>query len=79
MAGVDREGQAVRVTWIGLFVNTVLTLLKYAAGFMGRSAAMIADATHSLTDLATDIVVILGFRVVRKPADDTHDYGHGKV
>lgn len=76
---MDREARAVRVTWIGLFVNTALTLFKYAAGFMGSSAAMIADATHSLTDLATDIVVILGFRIIRKPADDTHDYGHGKV
>lgn len=79
MSGVDRETRAARVTWLGLFVNTGLTLFKYAAGFMGNSAAMIADATHSLTDLATDIVVILGFRIVRKPADDTHDYGHGKV
>jgi len=76
---VDRETRAVRVTWIGFFVNTVLTLFKYAAGFMGNSAAMLADATHSLTDLVTDMVVILGFRIVRKPADDTHDYGHGKV
>lgn len=76
---VDREARAVRVTWIGLVVNTVLTLFKYAAGFLGGSAAMIADATHSLTDLVTDIVVILGFRIVRKPADETHDYGHGKV
>ncbi len=76
---MDRETQAVRVTWIGLAVNTVLTLFKYVAGFLGGSAAMIADATHSLTDLVTDIVVILGFRIVRKPADETHDYGHGKV
>ena len=76
---MDRETRAVRVTWIGLFINTGLTLFKYAAGFMGNSAAMIADATHSLTDLATDIVVILGFRIIRKPADETHDYGHGKV
>jgi len=76
---VDREARAMRVTWLGLVVNTILTLFKYAAGLMGNSAAMIADATHSLTDLVTDIVVILGFRIVRKPADDTHDYGHGKV
>ncbi len=76
---MDREARAMRVTWLGLVVNTILTLFKYAAGLMGNSAAMIADATHSLTDLVTDIVVILGFRIVRKPADDTHDYGHGKV
>lgn len=76
---MDRETRAVRVTWLGLVVNTILTLFKYAAGLMGNSAAMLADATHSLTDLVTDMVVILGFRIVRKPADDTHDYGHGKV
>lgn len=79
VSGVDRETKAVRVTGLGLVINMGLTLFKYVAGFLGHSAAMIADATHSLTDLVTDIVVILGFGIVRKPADETHDYGHGKV
>lgn len=60
-------------------LNLLLTALKYLAGFLGNSAAMIADATHSLSDLITDIIVLFGFRVVDKPADSTHQYGHGKV
>lgn len=45
---------------------------------MGKSAAMIADSIHSLSDFATDIVILWGFRIVKKPADKDHDYGHGK-
>ena len=77
--GEARAARASFVTWIGLVVNIVLTAFKYLAGFLGHSGAMIADATHSLSDLITDVVVILGFRIVSKPADHGHDYGHGKV
>lgn len=56
----------------------VLLVLKFAAGILGNSAAMIADAVHSLSDFLTDIVVIVMVRLSSKPADDDHDYGHGK-
>jgi cation diffusion facilitator family transporter len=79
LRGKARAARASFVTWVGLGVNVALTAFKYAAGFLGHSGAMIADATHSLSDLITDIVVILGFRIVSKPADHGHDYGHGKV
>ncbi|MBU1084075.1 MAG: cation diffusion facilitator family transporter [Candidatus Omnitrophota bacterium] len=75
----SRTFKANRVTWIGLFSNVFLTCLKLLAGIYGKSAAMIADAFHSLSDLGTDIVVLLGFRIIDKPADKSHDYGHGKV
>jgi cation diffusion facilitator family transporter len=74
----DRTSSANRVTWIGFFVNLLLTALKLAAGIVGHSGAMIADAVHSLSDFATDIVVLASFRMVDKPADKHHDYGHGK-
>ncbi|MFA7677098.1 MAG: cation diffusion facilitator family transporter [Candidatus Omnitrophota bacterium] len=67
-----------RVTWIGLLTNALLTVLKLIAGFLGRSSALVADGFHSLSDFATDIVILLGFRIVDKPADKDHDYGHGK-
>ena len=60
-----RKRRIYRVTFIGFVVNLVLSLLKLAAGILGRSGAMIADAVHSFSDLA-------------KPRDDGHDYGHGK-
>jgi cation diffusion facilitator family transporter len=75
----ERAERANRVTWIGLFINVVLTAFKLAAGIIGSSQAMIADAIHSLSDFATDVVVLLGFSVIRKPADREHQYGHGKV
>jgi len=78
-------GQAVRakraryITLIGLMSNIFLTGFKYTAGILGSSSAMVADATHSLSDLLTDIIVFLGFRVAAKPADSSHQYGHGKI
>lgn len=74
----ERVAEATRVTWVGLFTNITLTLLKLVAGILGRSGAMIADGVHSLSDFATDIVILMGFRIVNKPADKTHNYGHGK-
>lgn len=73
-----RSKEAKRVTWIGFVVNAVLTLFKFVAGFWGGSAAMIADGVHSLSDFFTDIVVLVGFKFTDKPADDQHNYGHGK-
>ncbi len=75
----NRVFKASRVTWVGFFINLILTLFKLFAGIVGKSSAMIADAFHSLSDFVTDIVVLLGFKIVKKPIDKTHDYGHGKV
>lgn len=73
-----RCSAAKRVTWIGLISNLGLTVFKLIAGIIGHSGAMISDAIHSLSDFGTDIVVIASFRIVGKPADKDHDYGHGK-
>ena len=75
----ERNKTASRVTVIGLAVNLVLVAIKYAAGFMGASGAMIADATHSLSDMITDVALLCGFFFVGKPADRHHRYGHGKI
>lgn len=73
-----RKRKIYRVTFVGFAVNLVLSLVKLAAGILGRSGAMVADAVHSFSDLATDIVVIVFARISAKPRDDDHDYGHGK-
>ncbi len=73
-----RKRRIYRVTFIGFAVNLVLSLVKLAAGILGRSGAMVADAVHSFSDLATDVVVIVFARISAKPRDDGHDYGHGK-
>ena len=73
-----REKDIYRVTIIGSIVNLLLLIFKFLAGIFGHSAAMIADAVHSLSDFITDIIVILFVRISSKPADSTHRYGHGK-
>ena len=73
-----REREIYRVTWIGFFVNLILTVGKLFAGIWGRSSAMVADAIHSASDFATDLVVLLFVRVSSRPRDEDHDYGHGK-
>jgi len=73
-----RADKANRVTWVGFFVNLALVAFKLFAGVAGHSSAMVADAVHSLSDFATDVVVLVSFRIVRKPIDEDHDYGHGK-
>lgn len=73
-----RKRRIYRVTLVGFAVNFVLSLAKLAAGVFGRSGAMVADAVHSFSDLATDVVVIVFARISAKPRDDGHDYGHGK-
>lgn len=73
-----RSLEAKKATWVGFVINALLTGLKLFAGIQGRSAAMVADAVHSLSDFFTDIVVLVGFRFTDKPADEDHNYGHGK-
>ena len=73
-----RVGILCRVTWIGSIVNLVLAAGKLAAGILGRSGAMVADAVHSISDLATDLVVLAFVRISARPKDESHDYGHGK-
>ena len=73
-----RDRRIYRITLAGSIVNVVLLVFKFAAGILGHSAAMIADAIHSLSDFLTDIIVIVFVRLSSKPADYDHDYGHGK-
>ncbi len=73
-----REREIIRVTLLGTIANFVLLIFKFAAGILGRSGAMVADAVHSLSDFATDIVVLVFVHISGKPQDSDHDYGHGK-
>lgn len=75
---MERNKEIYKVTIIGGAVNMLLLLFKFIAGFVGHSAAMMADAIHSLSDFLTDIVVLLFVRISGKPQDKSHDYGHAK-
>ena len=73
-----RTKQIYRVTLLGMFVNMILFAFKLVAGIVGRSGAMVADAVHSASDFATDIVVLAFVRISAKPRDNDHKWGHGK-
>lgn len=73
-----RSKEIYKVTIIGAIGNFLLLVAKYIAGFLGNSVAMIADATHSLSDFITDIVVLVFVKISGKPIDKRYDYGYGK-
>jgi len=73
-----REKKIRSVTLWGALINVVLLILKIVSGLLIRSSALIADGVHSLTDLATDLLILLGARLSNRPADETHPYGHRK-
>jgi len=75
---MNRSREIYKVTLAGGAVNVVLLLFKFIAGILGHSAAMVADAVHSLSDFVTDVIVLVFVRISNKPEDKSHDYGHGK-
>ena len=77
-ATMNREKEIYKVTLWGSAVNVVLMVFKFVAGIWGHSSAMMADAIHSVSDFATDLVVLAFVRISHKPKDKSHDYGHGK-
>ena len=73
-----RAARAKKVTWVGFWVNVVLSVAKIIAGIVGRSGAMIADGVHSISDFVTDIIVIVFIGVSAKGENTRFRYGHGK-
>ncbi|MGB0721631.1 MAG: cation diffusion facilitator family transporter [Gammaproteobacteria bacterium] len=78
MSTANREQTTKRVTVIGALVNLVLSIAKVVAGVIGHSAALVADGIHSLSDLASDVMVWVAAHHGHKDADDDHPYGHGR-
>ncbi len=76
---LPEDGYLRKVVWIGLAVNIILAGLKFTAGIVGSSQAVVADSVHSLSDCVTDIAVIMGSYIWSKPADDDHPYGHRRL
>jgi cation diffusion facilitator family transporter len=73
-----RDRRIRSITLWGAFLNLLLLLIKIVSGLLIRSSALVADGIHSLSDLATDFVVLLSSRFSSRPADETHPYGHQK-
>lgn len=75
---MERNKEIYQATLVGGVVNVVLLVFKFVAGILGHSAAMVADAVHSLSDFVTDVIVLMFVHISNKPEDKSHDYGHGK-
>ena len=73
-----RADQGLKSTILGIVINLLLGLIKGFAGFFGNSYALIADAAESFSDILTSLIILIGLKLSRKPADETHPYGHGK-
>lgn len=71
--------QIKSVTYLGIVINVALTVVKVVIGLLSGSLALLADGIHSLSDIATDAVVLLGLRLSSKEPDQSHPYGHGRA
>ena len=76
---MNRLQRSLRATFMGLAVNAVLTGAKFAAGIVGHSHALVADAVESMADIVSSIIVWRALVVAAEPADEDHPYGHGKA
>jgi cation diffusion facilitator family transporter len=76
---MTNEQTAIRTTYFSIIGNTSLALIKGLAGFFGNSYALIADAIESTTDIFSSLLVLFGLKYAKRPADENHPYGHGKI
>ncbi|MEL4456487.1 cation diffusion facilitator family transporter [Lutimonas vermicola] len=76
---MTNEQSAIRTTYFSIIGNTSLALIKGLAGFFGNSYALIADAIESTTDIFSSLLVLFGLKYAKRPADENHPYGHGKI
>ncbi len=65
--------------WTSIGLNFVIFIVKAVFGFLTNSIALIADAFHTLSDVSTSVIVLFGFRISRKPPDEEHPFGHGRM
>ena len=70
---------ALRVSWVSLIVNLLLSAGKLLAGVLAHSGAMVSDAVHSLSDVCSTVVVMIGVRASSKAEDAEHPYGHERM
>ncbi len=76
---MNSEDVAIKTTYFSIVGNTSLALVKGLAGFFGNSYALIADAIESTTDIFSSLLVLFGLKYAKRPADENHPYGHGKI
>ena len=76
---IDKYKQTKKVTIVGMFVNSLLAIIKMFIGVVGRSPALFADGVHSLSDLISDVMVLFAAKYANKGEDKNHPYGHERI
>ena len=77
---IETANKQIRaVTYLGVVINVLLSLIKIVVGTLAGSSALIADGVHSISDMATDLVVLWGVYLGSKEPDVEHPYGHGRT
>lgn len=71
--------EAIKTSYLSIFGNAILAVVKFLTGFFGNSYALIADAIESTTDVFSSLLVLLGLKYSTRPPDENHPYGHGKA
>lgn len=71
--------QIKSITYLGMIVNVILAVIKIVVGYLAGSMALVADGIHSISDMTTDIAVLLGVHFGSKQPDEEHQYGHGRT
>lgn len=79
MKNAETKSEAMKVSFVSIVVNVVLSVFKFAAGVIANSGAMISDAVHSLSDVLSTFVVIAGLKLSAKKNDAEHPYGHERM
>lgn len=75
----NTAGVALRVSRVTILWNAVLSFLKLAAGVLAHSGAMVSDAVHSMSDVFSTIIVMIGVKAAEKASDKEHPYGHERM
>ena len=75
----NNEKIAIKVSITSIILNCLLTLIKFISGVISKSSAMISDSVHSLSDVLSTFVVIIGVKISNKKADSDHPYGHERI
>lgn len=76
---MDRAKIANKVSFVTIIINLLLSVFKFIAGVLGKSGAMVSDAIHSASDVASTVMVIAGVNISVKDSDRGHQYGHEKL
>lgn len=75
----EREKIGKQASYVAIFGNIFLTIFNIIVGIFSGSTALVAEGFHTLSDVLTSVIAFIGFKIGMKPADEEHQYGHGRA